>query len=168
MGGALPVAEPPTEPKRDWAGQLAAGKLEVIVTEAQRWGIDACLAEASSAELSALADAARYTRRGALAKRALLALRQRFAGSRRAAEAAFLLGRLAEAEEGNAKALAWFERYLGEAPGGAYASEALGREMTLVQQLSGDERAALVAQEYLRRFPSGTYARAARALLRTP
>jgi hypothetical protein len=172
--GAAPPLEPsapapqPAGPKRDWAGKLAAGKLDDVVTEAQRWGIDACLAEASSAELSALADAARYTRRGALAKRALLAQRQRFAGSRRAAEAAFLLGRLAEAGEGSAQALSWFERYLSEAPGGGYASEALGREMTLVQQLSGDERAAAIAQEYLRRFPSGTYARAARALLRTP
>ena len=137
------------------------------MTEAERWGIDACLAEASSAELSALADAARYTRRGALAKRALLAQRQRFAGSRGAAEAAFLLGRLAEAGEGSAQALHWFERYLGEAPGGAYASEALGRQMILVQQLSGDERAAAIAQEYLRRFPSGTYARAAQSLLQT-
>lgn len=163
-------AEPPgpREPKRDWTGKLAAGNLEVIVTEAQRWGVDACLAEASSAELSALADAARYTRRGALAKRALLAQRQRFAGSRRAAEAAFLLGRLAEAGEGGAQALPWFERYLSEAPGGTYASEALGREMILVQQLSGDDRAAAIAQEYLRRFPSGTYAHAAQGLLRTP
>jgi hypothetical protein len=161
-------ASPPSEqPRRDWPGKLAAGKLEAILAEAQRWGIDACLAEASAAELSALADAARYTRDVSLARRTLLAQRRRFAGSGRAAEAAFLLGRLTEAGDG-AAALTWFDRYLGEAPAGAYASEALGRKMLLVQRLSGDASAAVVAREYLRRFPSGTYARSARALLGGP
>ncbi|WP_437591447.1 FecR domain-containing protein [Sorangium sp. So ce1000] len=160
---------PEAGPKRDWAGKLAAGKLDAIVDEAQRLGLDAALAESTSEELAALADAARYTRRTDVARRALLAQRRRFPGTRRGAEAAFLLGRLAEAQEGPAAALAWFESYLKEAPqGGAYASEALGRKMVLVQGLQGDDRAELVAREYLRRFPGGTYAQAARALARTP
>jgi hypothetical protein len=160
-------ANPPSEHQRDWAAKLAAGKLQDILAEAQRWGIDACLAEATSSELSALADAARYTRDASLARRTLLAQRRRFAGSGRAAEAAFLLGRLTEAGDG-AAALAWFDRYLGEAPAGAYASEALGRKMLLVQRISGDASAAVVAQEYVRRFPKGTYARSARTLLGGP
>ena len=67
--------------KRDWSGKLAAGKFDEIVDEAERWGLGPCLAEATSSELSSLADAARYTRRGGLAKQALLAQRRRFAGS---------------------------------------------------------------------------------------
>lgn len=164
-----PASAPPRpERRRNWAAKLAAGELEAILAEAQRWGIDACLAEATSAELSALADAARYTRDVALARRALLAQRRRFAGSAPAAEAAFLLGRLLMEAGDGAAALTWFDRYLYEAPSGAYASEALGRKMILVQRLSGDASAAVVAQEYLRRFPSGTYARSARALLGAP
>lgn len=156
------------EPRRDWAGKLAAGKLDVIVDEAQRRGLDVSLAESSNEELSVLADAARYTRRNDIARQALLAQRRRFPATQRGKEAAFLLGRLAEAQEGGAAALAWFETYLKEAPQGAYASEALGRKMVIVQRLHGDAQAEAVARAYLRRFPGGTYAQAARALARTP
>ncbi|WP_433936187.1 FecR domain-containing protein [Sorangium cellulosum] len=162
------AAAPAAEPRRDWAGKLAAGKLDVIVDEAQRRGLDASLAESSNEELSALADAARYTRRNDIARRALLAQRRRFPATQRGKEAAFQLGRLAETQEGGAAALAWFETYLKEAPQGAYASEALGRKMVIVQRLHGDAQAETVARAYLRRFPGGTYARAARALARTP
>ncbi|WP_437572101.1 FecR domain-containing protein [Sorangium sp. So ce542] len=165
---AAPRAEAAAAPKRDWAGQLAAGQLDAIVDEAQRRGLDQTLAASSSAELSALADAARYTRRGDVARRALLAQRRRFPATQRAREAAFLLGRLAETQEGGAAALPWFETYLKEAPQGAYASEALGRKMEIVRRLHGDAQAEIVAREYLRRFPGGTYAQAARTLARTP
>jgi hypothetical protein len=162
----LASAAPP--PKRDWAASVALGKFEQVVEEADRWGLGACLAGASSSELASLADAARYTKRNDLSKRALLAQRQRFAGSRRAAEAAFLLGRLAESQEGAAPAVSWYGSYLAEAPSGPYAPEALGRKMILVEKMSGRGAAATVAQEYLRRFPRGTYARAAGALMQAP
>ena len=163
-----PDAAPASARKRDWAARVAAGKFEQVVDEAERWGLDACLAGASSDELASLADAARYTNKGAISKRALVAQRQRFAGSSRAAEAAFLLGRLAESQEGAAAAVSWFDRYLAEAPSGPYAPEALGRKMVLVEKTSGRGAATKVAQEYLLRFPRGTYARAAGALLRAP
>jgi TolA-binding protein len=163
-----PDAAPPSARKRDWAASVAAGKFEHVVDEAERWGLDACLAGASSDELASLADAARYTNKGGIAKRALLAQRQRFAGSSRAAEAAFLLGRLAESQEGAAAAVSWFDRTLAEAPSGPYAPEALGRKMVLVEKTSGRGAATKVAREYLLRFPRGTYARAAGALLQAP
>ena len=40
--------------------------------------------------------------------------------------------------------------------------------MTLAQRLHGAARARPIAQEYLRRFETGTYAAAAQALLRAP
>ncbi len=97
-GAAAPA--PGRGPTRDWAASMAAGKFADVVEQAERWGVEACLAGASSSELSSLADAARYTKKGALSRRALLAQRERFAGSRRAAESAFLLGRAAESQEG--------------------------------------------------------------------
>src|SRR5262249_53717972 len=93
--GPAPASSAPP-PRQDWASSVASGKFQQVVDEAERLGIDACLAQASSSELYALADAARYTKRRELSKKALVALRQRFPKSRRAAEAAFLLGRLAE------------------------------------------------------------------------
>jgi hypothetical protein len=162
----LAPAPPAPPPRQDWASSVASGKFQQVVDEAERLGIDACLAQASSSELGALADAARYTKWRELSKQALLAQRQRFPGSRRAAEAAFLLGRLGESN--GATAVSWYDDYLAEAPAGPYAPEALGRKMILVEKMSGRGAAAKVAREYLSRFPRGTYARAAEALLQAP
>jgi len=152
-----------------WAASLAAGEVDSILGDVERVGVKRSLVEASSEDLSALADAARYRRREDLARMALLAQRSRFADSRRARDAAFLLGRLEEAHDvGRAKALEWYDLYLEDGPTGAYASEALGRKMITTQKLTGNAKARAVALDYLRRFPSGTYAGAARALLQTP
>jgi hypothetical protein len=56
---------------------------------------------------------------------------------------------------------------LTEAPAGAYASEALGRKMTATEKLRGPADASTIALDYLRRFPHGTYAGAARVLSET-
>ena len=154
---------------RNWAAALVVGDADSILRDVERRGLARCLAEASGEDLSALADAARYRRRDSIAKEALLAQRSRFPGSARARDAAFLLGRLEEVREGGrSKALSWYERYLEEAPAGAYASEALGREMIVTQDLMGVAAAQRVAEDYLRRFPTGTYAGAARALRQGP
>ena len=147
-----------------WASDLASGKVAPIVDEAIHLGLDATLAESSGDELSALADAARYTRHEDIARDAFFALRRRFPRSGHSRDAAFLLGRLAEAQQDSRGALSWFETYLSETPNGVYASESLGRKMTVVQQLEGSDAARPVAEAYLRRFPTGTYAQAARAL----
>ena len=152
-----------------WATALAAGEVDTILSDVGRLGLRRSLAEASTEDLSALADAARYRRQPDLARQALLAQRGRFPGSARACDAAFLLGRLEESQEGGGpKALAWYDQYLEGAPTGAYASEALGRKMIATSKLMGSAAARAVAQDYLLRFPTGTYAGAARALRQTP
>jgi TolA-binding protein len=148
----------------DWAPARAAGDWNRVLELATKRGLDRTLVERNSDDLALLADAAHYLRRDDVAERALLAQRQRFAGSTRAKDAAFLLGRIVESKpDGALRALDWYDRHLEEAPEGTYASEALGRKMTVLAQLRGDEAARPVAEEYLRRYPSGTYARAARA-----
>jgi len=155
--------------ERGWAGALASGQLDRILGEAERAGIKATLDRASSDDLLALADAARYRRRMELARDALLAERRRFPDSPRALDAAFLLGRVEEANDrGLGRAVEWYDEYLTRAPSGTYASEALGRKMTLTSKLAGVSRARPIAEEYLRRFPNGTYAGSARAFLRAP
>jgi TolA-binding protein len=162
-----PAASAPARAPRaalSWGAALAAGDFEAIVADAERDQARA-LASRSSDDLAALADAARYRRRGDLAREALLAQRRRFPSSLRATDAAFLLGRLEEAAGGDlARAVKWYDRYLEDAPSGTYASEALGRKMVAVQKLYGTARARPTAEEYARRFPSGTYAGAARAI----
>jgi len=152
-----------------WAAALNAGDFDGILQDADRRGLDASLVRVPATELAALADAARYRRRDELARRALLAERSRFPRSARARDAAFLLGRLEETSPGGgARALEWYDRYLEEAPLGAYASEALGRKMTATVRVQGPRAAREVATTYLRRFPGGSYAASARALLAAP
>jgi hypothetical protein len=164
---ATPAGAGRAEGDRRWAVALAAGHLDRILAEAERAGLKATLERASSDDLLALADAARYRRRMELARDALLAERRRFPDSPRALDAAFLLGRVEEASDrGFARALEWYDEYLTRAPTGTYASEALGRKMTLTSKLEGPSRARPLAEEYLRRFPAGTYAGPARAFVR--
>jgi hypothetical protein len=168
---ALERAAPVTRPgaRRGWAQALAAGDWDRILADADRAGIRQTLAQASSDDLLALADAARYRLRSDLARDALLADRLRFPGSASALEAAYLLGRLAESRHGGLdQALQWYDAYLAGAATGPYASEALGRKMMATNELHGADDARVLAREYLRRFPGGSYAGAARALLSSP
>lgn len=151
----------------DWRTALADGHASAVVANAERRGIDRVLESANSEDLAALADAARYVGRDDLARRVLFAQRRRFPRSSRAAEALFLLGRLeGESTDGAARALAWYDRYLADAPRGAYVSEALGRKMMVLEGTSRHDEAVGIASDYVRRFPSGSYAHAARTLIK--
>jgi len=153
-------------PTRDWRADLADGQASLVVADAQRRGLGQVLEKADSEDLAALADAARYVGSEDLARRALLSQRRRFAGSTRAAEASFLLGRLEEESSGaSPHALAWYDRYLEEAPAGAYVSEAMGRKMIVLERAHRHDEAIAIAADYLRRFPAGSYAHAAKLLV---
>jgi TolA-binding protein len=153
---------------RGWMAALSENKAAQVVADADRRGLGAVLERADSEDLWALANAARYAGRYPLARQALSAHRKRFASSERSREAAFLLGRLHEGNpNGPADALGWYDRYLAEAHDGADVSDALGRKMTLLERWNRRTEALAVARDYLRRFPRGTYANAARALVRS-
>jgi TolA-binding protein len=166
--------EPPRPASRagaagSWVAKLADGGAAAVVADAERRGLVQVLKSSSSEDLAALADASRYERNDGLARRALLAQRRRFPRSERASEASFLLGRLDDAsDEGAERALRWYDQYLREAPKGAYVSEALGREMMVLERAHRESEATAIATDYLRRFPTGTYAHAAQALVRAP
>jgi ferric-dicitrate binding protein FerR (iron transport regulator) len=166
-----PAARTSTPPSarqpRNWKEAMANGEWDRILEDAERAGIKATVETVSSDELLALTDAARYRRRSEVARTALLAQRRRFPESSRSVDAMFLLGRVDESSSA-ATAITWYDRYLAEAPAGTYSAEALGRKMILTRKLHGDTRARDIAEEYLRRFPEGSYAGTARALLREP
>jgi hypothetical protein len=120
-------------------------------------------------ELWLLGDAARLSGHGRQAQRAYQTLRERFRGTAMTADAAFALGRLAIDLDGDATAAErWFETNLGEQPEGALARSALGRIMDLRLERGDRNGAADVAREYLRRFPAGSRASSAKALLAAP
>jgi len=151
-----------------WSQRVSAGDAKGVVAEAVAHGIDAAVTDADAAELVALADAARYAGRTYLAERVLRAQRTRFPGTPAASAAAFFLGRLADDRGAAADGLAWYRHYLSEEPHGAYAAEALGREMIGVARVSGRPAARALAREYLDRFPDGTYLLHAQGILQGP
>jgi hypothetical protein len=150
-----------------WSSLIAQGDFAGVVKDAERRGLDVTLASASAAELTSLADAARYTRHNDLARQALLGLRGRFPGTARAGDAAFFLGRMAETPASSpGAAVTWYETYLRESARGPYAGEALGREIALLAR-TDRTRASRAAQLYLERFPHGTQAELAKSLLQS-
>jgi hypothetical protein len=162
-----PAEERPSAPSdvgAGWARDVARGRFELVLRDAAACGPDQCVGVLAADRLSALADAARYAGRPEVARRALLAQRARFAGSDTGQEAAFLLGRLAEGAGSAREALGWYRRYLGEAPAGTFAAEALGRVMLLEHERRDVEAARATARQYLDRFPGGVYAQRAREI----
>ncbi|WP_437849846.1 FecR domain-containing protein [Sorangium sp. So ce363] len=159
------VASPSTRPP--WSKLVSQGEFRRVVQEAEARGTQNCLTSCDAADLNALADAARYVGQNELAEQALLALRARYA-STAGSRAAFLLGRLHESRGAAARARTWYETALREAPGGAFAAEALAGKMRAVQSLEGPAAARVVAQDYLRLYPSGVHAKTARQLAAQP
>jgi len=154
----------PRPHKASWSERMASGDLQSIVDDAVEHGVEATVMERTSEELAVLEATARYRKRPDIARRALLAQRARFAGSARAKEAAFLLGRMVETADGP-DALGWYERYLSEDPDGAFAAEAMGRDMIVTHRLFGVGRARPLAETYLKRWPTGAYSELARSIL---
>jgi hypothetical protein len=160
---AAPGATPrPSAEAHAWTREVAQGHFNAVLDEAEQRGLDRTLASGSLEELAALADAARYAGRSPVAKRVLMAERQRFPNSSAARDAAFFLGRIAE--DSGAGAIEWYERYVSENPRGAYASQAFGRKMMLFYKQRGASAAKPAAAEYLSRYPNGPYAAAARKI----
>ncbi len=166
-GERVSATPPRAEPLRQsWSKRVSAGDYAAVLTEAQTGGLESTLAQRPLADLTALSDAARYLGRSDIARPTLLAERERFAGSPDAKGAAFLLGRINQ-DGGDAKgAIAWFTVYLGEAPEGSFAAEALGRKLVAVRKVHGIEQAKPLAREYLDRFPNGAHAAVAREVAR--
>ena len=162
VSGPIPGAAPagPTWPKLVTSGDYAR-----VLREADAEGVGHALVSRPLPDLRALGDAARYAGSSAVARRAYGAIRARFASSGEARTAAFLLGRVAEEQDhATVDAVRWYDTYMAEAPGGAFAGDALGRKMVLVSKTQGRDAAKPLADRYLQRFPGGPYAAAAHDL----
>jgi transmembrane sensor len=127
-----------------------------VLGEAEHVDVDAMLD---------LADVARFTEHRGDAKRVLERLRERFAGSVQAGDAAFELGRIASDGGNDAQAATWFETYLDERPNGSLVNDALVRLMNAYDSLARVDDARSAATRYLARQPDGTHASKARKIL---
>jgi hypothetical protein len=153
----------PAPARVSWSRLVADGAYDQVLAEADARGVEGVLATGSLDDVVALGDAARYRGRGEVARKALASLWERFPDQRAGKSAAFLLGRLSEGAP--ASAIAWYDRYLAADPGGAYASEAMGRKLELLAR-TNRPAARTAAQQYLAAYPNGAHAAFARDLLR--
>jgi hypothetical protein len=119
---------------------------------------------AAATDLALLGDTARLNNDVARARTAYLAARQRFTGSPSAAQAAFALGLLAVKSDPHA-AIAWFERYLREAPEGPLSLAAHDWLFELVGESGSPTRHREVARRYLHEHSDGPHARDAQRIL---
>ena len=144
---------------------MRAGAFARVIELATAAGLSQTLERGSADDVRALADAARYLHRTDLAVRSLTVLRTRFPGAHQGTAAAFLLGRTYENAGQQVEARRFYELYLRETPSGEFAAEALAGRMRMVAAASGPDMAQPIAEEYLRRFPRGVHAAAAKRLL---
>jgi hypothetical protein len=167
--GSAHLAVTESSAEASWSRRLSTGGFRDVLAEAKLLGLDKVVARRGLDDLAALATAARLSGDNDVARRALGAQRSRFPGTAAAAEAAFLLGRMAEDVDRNPAAAAlWYERCLEEAPVGDLAAEALGRQLGVMVAVPLARPRPVVraaARRYLDRFPDGPHAAQARALL---
>lgn len=120
-----------------------------------------------AARVLLLGETARLSGHGEDARLSYEAVRARFRKSRVAAQAAFQLGRLADGSGRPSDAARWFETYLTEDPGGPMAAAALGRLLESRVALGQMPAAVEAARTYLKKYPAGAHADAARKVLST-
>jgi hypothetical protein len=160
-GGARPAA-----PLGGWKAAYAKRDYAAAVAAAEAEGIDALVGRLDIEDLWDLANASRLAHHGDITRRSFLAVRARFAGTPRAATAAFLLGRNELDEGGSAEiARGWFETYLREASAGPFAEESLGRLIEACDKSGSKEDARRYAERYLSRYQDGLFAVLAESIL---
>jgi hypothetical protein len=160
----LPSASGPGSPAAalpSWTALERRGDVEGAYAAARGAGLSAVIATASADDLVRLAQVSAVTGHADTARDALLACRRRYAGTPQAALSAYELGRASS----GAEAARWFQTYLGEAPSGPLAREAMGRLLEADVGAGNKAAARDTAARYLARYPSGPHAALARRIL---
>jgi TolA-binding protein len=151
-----------------WSTLANQGKYQEALALAETLGFDTLINEVSENDLLLLANAARYGGNTPRAHQAQLKLRERFAGRRSAALAAFYLARAGlDIEHRPDIAIHWFETFLAESPRGDLAALARAHLMSLWLNRGQREKAHQVALDYLRYHPDGAQAAQARSLVQS-
>jgi hypothetical protein len=149
-----------------WRLQIENGEYEQVIQHADVSKLDILMDTVSIDALWELMHAARRLGEDETAIDLLLTCRRRFFGRQKAAWSAYYLAKIYDEKLGNQReALMWFNTYLDEAPSGELSQEAEGRIMIILDQLGRDDYAKENAKRYLRRYPRGSFEKAARSIV---
>lgn len=154
---SAPVSSPPSFRALSEKGELHAA------FERLEPSFDEEVARSDAAGLMEIGRICRLTGHGERAATAYLAVRDRYAGSSHAANAAFDLGGLRFSSRPS-EAETWFRTFLAEAGASPLASAARGRLLELAIARGGSDVRGL-AEDYLAHHPDGAHAELARATL---
>ena len=157
-GGMPSTAAVPTVDKQDdWKSRARAGEHVEAPKALRRAGVANVLGAEDAPTLLSIAQTARLGRDPALAAAALKALRRRFPKSVEAATASFLIGKTHHDRGRYAAAVTELRRYLGSAPGGAFAREA--RVLLILALHGAGDRASAraMARAYLAAHPNDAH-----------
>lgn len=146
-----------------WKQLASEGKYEQALGLAREVGVDTILQRSDSTDLYLFGDMARLAGDRTLAATSFESLRNRFPGTRYAAEASFVLGKMAYDQDADYRGAArWFKAHIDESPEGSSTEDAMGLLM-LAYDRAGDRQAAReTAKTYLERFPGGKSTRQAK------
>ena len=147
---------------------LRARQRREAVHAAERVGVAAAAESLSAARIAQLAEYLRLEGRPDEAERILRRLRGRYPSHAEARRAAFVLGRLALDHTRYDDARRWFRTVLREAPRSSFAEEAFGRLIDTEVRAGHAAAARSAAEEYLTRYPRGSYRRVAEQLVSQP
>jgi len=149
-----------------WQELATAGNYADALALARKAGLSKIYSSGSVADLTRLAQVARFAGSTDTARGALRGIRERFAGGPESAMATFDLGRLAFDASGRyLEAAHWFQDYLREFPHGNLAREARGRLVESLERGGDHLGARKAASDYLLQYPNGPHSGLSRRLL---
>ncbi len=152
--------------EKSWSSLCRKGEFREVVRQAEARGVETVIQSGTLADLMALGDATRLTRKRAISADVYLAVRKRFRNTAQAGAAAFYLGKMAfDQQHAFGTAATWLNTYLHESPRGTFARDALGKLMEAQHRNGETVAASRNAQQYLEQYPDGAHADIARKIL---
>jgi len=139
-----------------WKDLAGDGKYKDALSLAREVGVDGILQRSNSTDLYLFGDMARLAGDYGLAGTSFESLRNRFPGTRYAAEASFMLGKMAYDQDKNYRgAASWLNIHLDERPNGASTEDAMALLMLSYDKAGDRPSTRSAARNYLDRFPKG-------------
>lgn len=168
---ALAEADPPPTPSEEsapvtepaWKELAKKSEYEELLSSLSSREFEELVWQADASDLVQVAAAARRTN-DTRAGYIYTVVRSRFSGTKSAANAAFMLGRMQFHAGAPQAAAVWLETYLRERPNGRFAREAAGRLIEAYVRAEDTAQAQAAAQRYLARHPQGPHAALARSV----
>lgn len=157
-----------TKPLPTWERLYRLGDLTHAVAALNPEELDVLEKQTDLDVIWKMANAARHSKRPAIASRLFEVIRRRDNGTIRAQISTYFLGKIAlESNRDLDRSRRWFTLYLKETPNGELVEEALGNLIEICDEADRNDEAIQWAKRYLDHYENGLFSRRARKVLET-